>query len=103
VKTRAGAASRWPSRHDRAMASGARGDHPLTDITLHGLPVYSPEVDALVREIVALATDREQRELADFLLAGPRGRGAAAWLEPRLTERRDRLRDRARERGWEVG
>jgi hypothetical protein len=41
------------------MASGTPGDHPLTDIKLNGLPVYSPEVDALVRDIVALATERE--------------------------------------------
>ena len=31
--------------------NGKAGDHPLTDILGHGLEVFSPEVDALLREI----------------------------------------------------
>ncbi len=30
------------------MPNGKPGDHPLTDIIIHGLPVYSRKADALV-------------------------------------------------------
>ena len=46
--------------------NGVRGDHPLTDIVNYGLPVFSPEVDALVREVDDLGGF--ESELAAFLL-----------------------------------
>ena len=36
------------------MANGNPGDHPVSDIVSHGLPTYGPEIDGLIREIVAL-------------------------------------------------
>src|SRR5712691_10446020 len=39
---------------DGVMPNGKPGDQPLTDITVHGLAVYSPKADALIREIVQL-------------------------------------------------
>ena len=33
------------------MPNGKPGDHPLTDITLHRLTVFGPEIDELVRDI----------------------------------------------------
>jgi len=36
------------------VANGTAGDHPITDIVIHGLAVFSPEVDALIAEIDAL-------------------------------------------------
>jgi hypothetical protein len=83
------------------VTNGKPGDHPLTDITVHRLPRYSPEVDALVIEIARLASDRQHQELADLLLRNS-GADKAEFLEPRLTEMRDRLRADALERGWEV-
>ena len=35
------------------MANGTRGDHPITDIVVYGMAVYSESVDQLVREIVS--------------------------------------------------
>ena len=86
------------------MPNGKPGDHPWTDIVVHRLPVYSPTADELVREIAQLATERERGELADRLWHEyndslnpnvPR-------LERELTELRDRLRQRAADRGWET-
>lgn len=47
--------------------NGKRGDHPLTDLFVHGLPVFSPPVGALLREIRGLAGDREWRHLEDSI------------------------------------
>jgi len=33
------------------MANGKAGDHPVTDVTIHGLPAFDPAVDALIRDI----------------------------------------------------
>jgi hypothetical protein len=33
------------------VAAGGPGDDPLTDILIWGLPVFTPEIDALVREV----------------------------------------------------
>ncbi len=37
------------------MPDGKPGDHPLTDIVVHRIPTYTPTIDALIREIHALA------------------------------------------------
>ena len=34
------------------MPNGKPGDHPLIDVALHGVRVFSPEIDGLIREIV---------------------------------------------------
>jgi hypothetical protein len=33
------------------MGNGRAGDHPVSDVVNHKMKVYSPEVDALIREI----------------------------------------------------
>src|SRR5688500_13084656 len=51
-----------PLQH--AMPNGKVGDHPFTDIVIHGRRVYSERADALVREIDELG-GRER--IADVL------------------------------------
>lgn len=82
------------------MPNGKPGDHPLTDIVLHGLRVYSRHTDKLVREIVGLGG---REEIADMLLFeyNPYQKPDAKRLETVLTEVRDRLSRRATERGEE--
>jgi hypothetical protein len=46
------------------MPNGKIGDHPLTDILVHGRRVYSDQVDSLIRKIV----DRGGRDRIDLLL-----------------------------------
>jgi hypothetical protein len=36
--------------------NGKQGDHPLTDIVIHGLTVFSPEIDAKVRDLDELGS-----------------------------------------------
>jgi hypothetical protein len=38
--------------------NGKEGDHPVTDIVIHGLSVFTPEIDAKVRELHELGTFR---------------------------------------------
>ena len=50
------------------MPNGIQGDHPFTDIMIHGRDVYSKLAADLVREIVTLVDERKRNELADMLL-----------------------------------
>jgi hypothetical protein len=38
--------------------NGKQGDHPLTDIVVHGLDIFSPEIDAKVRHLHELGSFR---------------------------------------------
>ena len=49
------------------MANGKPGDHPFTDIVVHGRDVYSPRIAGLVREIAGLADEQSRKALADLL------------------------------------
>lgn len=84
------------------MPGGVIGDHPFTDIVLHGRAVYSPTADALVREIAALGDERTTRELAELLITefNVHGNPNVRTLERLLRDRRDGLK--RRERGFEV-
>jgi hypothetical protein len=50
------------------MPNGKPGDHPYTDIVVHGRRVYSEAVDELVRHIAPLASQSERDQLAEVLL-----------------------------------
>ena len=83
------------------MPNGKVGDHPFTDVVVHGLDVYSPSADALIREIDQLG-GREQ--IADMLLLeyGEPEHVNVEALEAVLTEIRNRLLADGRRRDWEV-
>lgn len=40
------------------MPNGKPGDHPLTDIVVHGMAVYGSEADALILKIGKLSSNR---------------------------------------------
>ena len=86
------------------MPNGKPGDHPFTDIVIHGLDVYSSLADKLVREIAKLASDTERRKISDLLYleyneyANPN----VEELERVLTDLRDKILHDARERGFDV-
>jgi hypothetical protein len=85
------------------MPNGKVGDHPYTDIVIHRRDVYSATADALVREIASLADDRTRRELQDRLFTefNEFQNPDVARLERILVELRDRLKQEARNRGFE--
>jgi hypothetical protein len=81
------------------MPNGKPGDHPLTDLFNHGLPVYGEVADELIREIAKLCSNEE----------------FDAWWEKEISRESDSavilgkagvqlhsLRQRARERGTET-
>lgn len=84
------------------MPNGKPGDHPLTDIHIHGLPIFSVAVDTLIEEIHALG-GRFPDELAYRLLLndGRHGGGSDPELVGELQELRDQLERAARANGWE--
>jgi len=86
------------------MPNGKAGDHPYTDIVIHGREVYSAKAAALIREIATFGDDRTTRELADRLLYefNEYQNPDIARLERILTEMRDRIKAEARNRGFEV-
>jgi hypothetical protein len=86
------------------VPNGKIGDHPYTDIVIHGRAVYSAVADDLVRQIAALADDKNRQALEDLLLGeyNEYSRPNVPRLERVLTDLRDRLLDEARTRGFEV-
>jgi hypothetical protein len=86
------------------MPNGRPGDHPFTDIDVHGRDVYSLRIANLVREIAKFCDDKTRRKLADLLFfeysefANP----DVKKLEAVLTEMRDKALQEARERGFET-
>jgi len=77
--------------------NGKPGDDPAIDIFHHGLSVYSPEVDTLVRELAKLMEFRRLQELL-YSLAGL----SVEELNAKLKEKLHILKDEAKLRGWEV-
>jgi hypothetical protein len=86
------------------MPNGSPGDHPYTDIVIHGMDVYSARASTLVREIARLADDRTRRVVLESLFAkyNPMLNPDIPALEQELTQLRDRLLVEAREKGFEV-
>jgi hypothetical protein len=64
-----------PYRPAHRMPNGKPGDHPLTDSVVHRIPTYTPDIDALIRAIHALAPsdDTLARLLWDRYTFYPRG------------------------------
>jgi hypothetical protein len=88
-------AGMWRREHDVFMPNGKSLDHPLSDIVVHGMEVYGPEIDTLIREVHALGGFKE--DLADELLRrdprfGPVPPDVIQKLKESLILLRDRLR-----------
>ena len=77
--------------------NGKPGDDPAIDIIRHGRSVYSPEVDALVRELAMLMEFRKLQDLLHSLAAL-----SVDELGVKLKETVRALKLEARARGWEV-
>jgi hypothetical protein len=77
--------------------NGKPHDDPALDIIQYGLPVFSPEVDGLVRELGSLMEFRRLQELLEPLQRLP-----VEELGAKLTAKVAELREDGRERGWEV-
>ncbi|MDF0716795.1 hypothetical protein PY092_11585 [Muricauda sp. 334s03] len=49
------------------MPAGGPLDHPLSDILTHGLNVYTPECDRMIRELNKIVSRKELFEMFDWL------------------------------------
>jgi hypothetical protein len=82
------------------MANGKAGDHPLTDILVHGIEVYGPEADDLIRGINEFSSRHELYQWWNQEIN---------WSEDReevlrkATARFEELFQRSRQSGWPRG
>jgi hypothetical protein len=77
--------------------NGKPGDHPLTDILVHNLAVFSPEVDALIKEIISLGGG-DALEARYNLFSPPSMNEFEDGLRHMLFE----VKEDAKRRGWEI-
>ncbi|MCW5691563.1 MAG: hypothetical protein KIT48_04295 [Pseudolabrys sp.] len=55
------------------MPNGKPGDHPLTDIVKHRLPMFGDEIDDKVRRLDSMASDELRNVLATIVYFWPWG------------------------------
>ena len=77
--------------------NGTPGDHPVSDILDHDLPVFSPKADDLIRRIAQLVPRYRLWDLVDWFQV-PRIDELETLLGKRLAD----LELEARNRGWEL-
>lgn len=91
------------------MPNGKPGDHPLTDLLVHRIPVFGSEADSLIREICQLG--------GEALIEGRQDVMDLAWdaqwrktltpqeldgLVEELRSIRNELLEQRKHQGWEV-
>ncbi len=79
------------------MVNGRAGDHPLTDILDHGVEVFSPEVDDLIRRLAKLVPGYRLFEMFDWF-----NLSALPEFKSQLEAEIIRLSEEARASGWEI-
>jgi hypothetical protein len=86
------------------MANGKVGDHPYTDVVVHGQDLYSRRAAELIRAIDGLANEATRRQLADLLLHEYNDllNANVPGLEKHLTALHAQLRRDANDKGWEI-
>jgi hypothetical protein len=86
------------------MPNGKPGDHPFTDMMLHGKRVYSAKADELIRGVAKLSDTAGTKQLADMLFSefNTHDSPDVPRLEQLLEQELDRLRIAARERDRET-
>ncbi len=79
------------------MANGRPGDDPVMDIIVHGIGVFSPEIDEMIRQLNKLMDWRRLQEFIELVRRQPPDE-----LRKSISDKLQSLRDEARTRGWEV-
>lgn len=79
------------------MSNGKHGDHPLTDILIHKVQVFSPSIDKLIVEIAQYIPTYKLREMFNWFSPPPLPK-----FEEKLKDTLIRVKKEAKEKGWEV-
>jgi hypothetical protein len=79
------------------VPNGKPGDHPINDIVDYRLPVFSSEIDEMVRRIAALVPRHRMWGMFDWFSPPP-----LAEFERQVREVLRSLERDAEERGWEI-
>lgn len=79
------------------MPNGKHGDHPLTDILIHKITVFSPNIDKLIVEIAKFVPTYKLTEMFNWFSPPP-----LSEFEKQLKETLDKLKKDAKEKGWEI-
>ncbi|MDD2751567.1 MAG: hypothetical protein PHN59_00340 [Candidatus Omnitrophica bacterium] len=79
------------------MSNGKQNDHPLTDILIHRLPVFSPSIDNLIIEIAKFVPMYRLREMFNWFSPPPLDE-----FERQLREILNKIKKDAEEKGWEI-
>ena len=79
------------------MTMGGAGDHPITDILLYDLPVFSPKVDGLIKEIAKYLPDYRINTLMNWFSPPPLDE-----MEIFLSKKLEELKEDAQKNGWSV-
>ena len=81
------------------MPNGKPGDHPLTDIIIHGATVYGVKTDGLIRKISMLCSWDELHEWWNREIGWG---GTESTALAKAQSRYDLLIERSRANGWEI-
>jgi hypothetical protein len=79
------------------MPNGKHGDHPLTDILIHKVSVFSPTIDNLITEIAEFIPVYKLREMFNWF-SPP----SLPEFEHQLRDILDKLKEEAKKNGWET-
>ena len=79
------------------MPNGQQGDHPLTDILIHKIPVFSKNVDNLIIKIAKFVPIYRLREMFNWFSPPP-----LPEFENQLREVLNTLKKESKEKNWEI-
>ncbi len=81
------------------MPNGKSGDHPITDIMIHGRSVYGDPLDSELRALGALMS---YQRLCDWFHEQEHWTTPKEELRPIVAQKLAELQAEAQDRGWEI-
>lgn len=77
--------------------NGKKGDHPLTDLLVHKIPVYTISIDNLIVEISKLVSYDRLYDMFNWYSLP-----SLPEFEQQLKDILKQFKEDAKERGWEI-
>ena len=79
------------------MSMGGPSDDPIIDVLIYNLPVFSPKIDSLIRELDKHMSQDQLEKLMDWFSPPTLDE-----MEIILTEKLKELEKEAKDRGWDL-